>query len=119
VLGSNDKSTVGPQFRRLATLLGRISASRNGADGALVWAKSEKASDIDLFLQLQRLVALARNRSPQKIRHEIAFEYQVLIDVVESPLRTRYSGHGRRKFGRICQRFWVRSPLRFVARVIR
>jgi hypothetical protein len=119
VLGSNDKSTVVPQFRRLATLSGRMSARRNGADGALVWAKSEKASDIDRFLWLQRLVAVACNRSPQKIRHEIAFEYQMLIDTVESSRRTRYSGHGRRKFGRIYQRFWVRSPLRFVARVIR
>jgi hypothetical protein len=119
VLGSNDKSTVVPQFRRLATLLGRISARRNGADGALVWAKSEKASDIDRFLHLQRLVAVARCRSPQKIRHEIAFEYQVLIDAVESSHRTRYSGRGRRKFGRIYQRFWIRSPLRFVVRAIR
>jgi hypothetical protein len=79
----------------------------------------KKTSDIDRFLHLQRSAAVARSRPPQRIRHEITFEYQLLIDPVESPLRTRYSGSGRRKFGRIYQRFWVRSPLRFVARAIR
>src|ERR1700733_11769732 len=104
-----------PRFQRPATLSGRISVART----ALRFGRNQKSVGYRQISRLLRLAAVVRRRLPRTIRHEITFEYQSFIDVVELLLRTRYAGHQRRKFGRIYQRFWIRSPPRFVARAIR
>ncbi len=84
----------------------------HGADGALVRRNQKSVG----YRQISSSAVIGRPCAQPFAatnRYEITVEYQLLIYLVESPLRTRYSGSGRCKFGRICQRFWVRSSLRW------
>jgi hypothetical protein len=109
VFGSNDKSTAARNCANRSPPLHQTfpkQASRLTANG--IFARRNRDS---FGCRLSRSAASPNQRALSATRNKkeslkIITQYQIVMSAAERILGARNSNPGRRKFGRICQRFW-------------
>ena len=107
VLGSNDKSTAARNCANRSPPLHRTFpkyVGRSIADGISL-GEIGKAPDIVNLVQRPKRPCFVSNTQQKRVFKNNQ-QYQSVMSAPELTPGARNSNPGRRKFGRICQRFW-------------